>query len=178
MSDLQRRSQALLRERGYLVASTESRKTFPAKGKQRCKACGQVPLVSIASDLWNVFDLICLRPFGIRWPVQEIPDFPDLIFVQVTSSTNHSSRRNKILASSEAKVCLIAGARVLIQSWRKKENRWQCLDEWITPDQFCVGLPDTVQQYNEDQARQKLLRRGEAGKPVRHLPILDSETPF
>jgi len=168
VSDLQRRTEVLLRERGYLVASVEKRKTFPAKGKKRCAACGQVPLISVSVDLWNVFDLIAVRP----------PRAKEIIFVQVTSSANHAARRNKILASAEAKLCLLSGANILIQSWRKKENRWQCADEWMSFDQFAVGLADTVEQYYEDQARLKLLKRGEAGRPVRHLPILDQDTPF
>src|ERR1035438_2749041 len=128
MSDLQRRSEALLRGQGYLTASVERRKRFPAKGKPPCRACGSVQMVDISIDLWNVFDLIAIRPHTSKhdgWA-------PEIIFVQVTSSSNHADRRNKIIASNEAKLCLLGGARILIQSWRKVNNRYQAHDEWIS----------------------------------------------
>lgn len=140
MSDLQRRTEALLRSKGYLTASVERRKRFPQRGTVPCKMCGAVKMLDIASDLWNVFDLI-----AVRIPIDS--NYSNVVFVQVTSSTNHATRRNKILASSEAKLCILAGARILIQSWRKKDNRWQAADEWITIDQFVQGLPDTVEQF-------------------------------
>lgn len=154
MSDLQRRSEALLRQRGYLTASVERRKVFPAKGKQQCKACGQTPLISIASDLFNVFDMIALRPHK-----SGESEGGHIVLVQVTSSANHAARRNKILVSSEAKLCLLSGCDVLIQSWRKKGNRWVALDEWIDLNQFGPQQLDTVEQFYEDQARLKLLDR-------------------
>jgi hypothetical protein len=135
-------------------------------------------MVDIASDLWNVFDLIALKPFGIGTAVQSILDTPNMIFVQVTSSSNHAARRNKIIASSEAKLCVLAGARVLVQSWKKVQHRYQSHDEFITLDQFVYGLPETIEQYQEDQVRQKLLARGEVGVPLKRAPIKDSELPF
>jgi hypothetical protein len=163
MSDLQHRSEELLKRRGFLTASVERRKTFPAKGKQHCKACGQVPLVNISVDLWNVFDLICLKiPSAFK--------VSDIVFVQVTGSSNHATRRNKIIASSEAKLCLLSGARILIQSWKKVQHRYQVHDEWISLDQFAVGLPDTVEQFYIDQARLNLLDR------KKHLPVLPPGT--
>lgn len=157
MSDLQRRSEALLRQRGYLTGSVERRKRFPAHGKPPCKTCGAKPMIDIASDLWNVFDLIAVRPVV---PLATSLCLPmGTVFVQVTSSAHHATRRNKILASAEARLCLLSGARILIQSWRKKENRWQSADEWISLDQFVVGLPDTVEQFYVDQARLNLLDR-------------------
>src|ERR1039458_7459593 len=116
MSELQTRSMNLLKQRGYLVGSLERRKTFPAKGKQRCNACGQVPLISIASDLWNVFDLIAVRACQVNADNHPV----EVAFVQVTSASNHAARRNKILASSEAKLCILAGCSILIQSWKKE----------------------------------------------------------
>src|ERR1035438_10775169 len=93
MSELQTRSMNLLKQRGYLVGSLERRKTFPAKGRQRCAACGQVPLISIASDLWNVFDLIAIKP-------KIDSNYLDTTFVQVTSATNHADRKSTRLNSS------------------------------------------------------------------------------
>jgi hypothetical protein len=185
MSDLQRRSELLLQKRGYLTASIERRKTFPAKGRQKCRACGQVPLVSIAVDLFNVFDLIALRPIPDLEPAGDSDATSDVVFVQVTSSANHAARRNKIIASAEAKLCLLSGARILIQSWRKKENRWQSFDEWLSLDQFAVGLPDTVEMFYADQARLNLLDRKKRLPPLppgTTLPLSeglkDSELPF
>ena len=171
MSDLQRRTEALLQKRGYLTGSVERRKSFPAKGARRCNSCGQTPLISISVDLWNVFDLLAIRP------CQENADnHPvDVTFVQVTSASNHAARRNKIIASNEAKLCLLAGARILIQSWRKKDNRWRPLDEWISLDQFVFGLADTATQFYEDERCRK---HPEAAVPFKNLPILDSELPF
>jgi hypothetical protein len=164
MSELQTRSMNLLKSKGYLVASVERRKTFPAKGKQRCRACGQVQLLNIASDLWNFADLLAIRK-DLR---AQSGGGVDCILVQVTSASNHASRRNKILASPEAKLCILAGCSILIQSWRKKDNRWMPMDEWITVDQFCAGLPSSAEEFYKDQARAKLLKRGDP--PSRTLP--------
>ena len=173
MSDLQRRTEALLRQRGYLTGSVERRKRFPARGKPACKACGALPMVDIASDLWNVFDLIAIRPCQTN-----ADNHPaDIAFVQVTSSSNHADRRNKIIASAEAKLCLLSGASILIQSWRKKENRWQAVDEWISLNQFCEGLPDTIEQFYEDERRKKLIAR-EPGYTLPISPEISEETPF
>src|SRR5580658_8209814 len=103
MSELQRRTEALLRDRGYLTGSVERRKRFPSRGKTACSACGALPMIDIASDLFNVFDLIGFRPgYG------HLDD--EVVLVQVTSASNHADRRNKILASAEAKLCLLSGA--------------------------------------------------------------------
>ena len=183
MSDLQRRTEALLRSKGYLTASVERRKRFPARGKPACKLCGALPMIDIAADLWNVFDLIAIRPKNVeiadQWGhgSQEI-DMIDMVFVQVTSASNHADRRNKIIASAEAKLCLLAGARILIQSWRKVNNRYQAHDEWISLDQFVFGLADTAEKFYEDEKRHKMLAR----EPGHTLPLSeglkDSEIPF
>jgi hypothetical protein len=183
MSELQGRSEALLRGKGYLTASVERRKRFPARGEPACELCGALPMTDIAADLWNVFDLIAIRPKKVELADQwghgssEI-DMIDMVFVQVTDSTSHSKRRNKIIASAEAKLCLLAGARILIQSWRKVNNRYQAHDEWISLDQFVFGLADTAEQFYEDEKRHKMLTR----KLGHALPLSeglkDSEIPF
>jgi len=76
--------------------------------------------------------------------------------VQVTDRTNHSHRRNKILASGAAKLCVLAGCFVCVQSWRKKDNRWESEEEWIAIDQFTPGLPAAAQEYYEQQHKQRL----------------------
>ena len=169
MSDLQRRTEALLRSKGYLTASVERRKRFPARGKPACKLCGALPMIDIAVDLWNVFDLIAIGPAAT---------IGNVVFVQVTSTSNHADRRNKIIASAEAKLCLLAGARILIQSWKKVQHRFQAHDEWISLDQFVFGLADTAEQFYEDEKRHKMLAR----EPGHTLPLSeglkDSEIPF
>jgi hypothetical protein len=149
-------------------------------------------MIDIAHDLWNVFDLIAVRPrmHGF-FPASEFMERRNfdmesgVVFVQVTSSANHATRRNKIIASAEAKLCILSGCLILIQSWRKKENRWQALDEWISIDQFVQGLPDTVEQFYEDERRLKLLDRKSKLPPLppgSTLPVSeyleDAEIPF
>lgn len=172
MSELQRRSEALLRSKGYLTASVERRKRFPAKGKLSCRACGHIPQIDIAQDLWNVFDLVAIKPDG-KWQSES-----RVVFVQVTDSTSHSKRRNKILASAEAKLCILAGCRVLVQSWKKRDNRWQSQDEWITLDQFAKGLPNTVEEFYEETRKAKLpdLPPGST-LPLSNM-LADDEIPF
>jgi|SRR5208337_3031238 len=156
MSDLQRRSEALLRQRGYLTASVERRKRFPDPKARKCQACGAVRFLDIASDMWNIVDLIAIRPAGRLMTTKDhYEQFPDIIFVQVTSSANHAARRNKIVVSTEARLCLLSGARILIQSWKKKDNRWQSQDEWISLDQFIDGLPNTAEQFYESERKRK-----------------------
>src|ERR1035441_1464965 len=131
MSDLQRRTEALLRQRGYLTRSVERRKRFPDKKHPKCEYCDHQPEIDIAHDLWNCFDLIAIRP-----PKENV-------FVQVTNAGNHANHRNKIIASAEAKLCLLSGNKILIQSWRKMGKRWQPFDEWLTLDQFVFGLAES-----------------------------------
>jgi hypothetical protein len=120
-------------------------------------------MMDIASDLWNVFDLIAIRPSSPRLRSTATAWNPTaqghIVFVQVTDSTSHSKRRNKIIASPEAKLCILAGCSILIQSWKKVQHRYQAFDEWITADQFVHGLPDTVEEHYQDQARLNLLDR-------------------
>jgi hypothetical protein len=170
MSTPQIRSRELLTEEGYLVATVEGKKRFPAKGKGPCRTCGHQPLVEISVDLWNCFDLIA-----------EHPQKRERIYVQVTSHTNHATRRNKILASFEAKLVLLAGARILVHSWRKDErlNRWTIREEEITLKDFqqAPHYPSTVAQLMEIRRRAKKPDLP-PGTTLEFSPILDSEIPF
>ena len=165
------------RKRGYIVASTERRKRFPKRGASPCRSCGSVEQIDIAADLWNVFDLIALRPTGDD-------SGPARVLIQTTSAANHAARRNKIIASSEAKLCLLSGMSICVQSWRKVSNRYEYRDEWITVDQFVYGLPDTVTQYYVDEQRRKLLERKEKlpalppGSPMKFDPECCKNLPF
>lgn len=169
MSQLQQRTMEAFRERGYIVGSVERRKRFPARGKARCKACGAVPMVDIAHDLFNVFDLIAFKPTS--------GNFVSKIFIQTTSAANHATRRTKILTSPEAKFWLMAGGAICIQSWAKKNNRWQARDEWLSLDQFPRSLPATVFDFYEDQRRSKLPALP-PGSTLLSEGIKDAEIPF
>jgi hypothetical protein len=114
-------------------------------------------MVEISDDLWSVFDIVALDPTQ-RWedgPVLShmriIPN--PAVFVQTTSRANHSTRRNKILGSMEAKLVLLSGARILLQSWSqaKAGGRWEFKDEWIGLDQFESAhfYPNTVAELVE-----------------------------
>jgi len=146
----QQRTRDNLTTRGYLCGTVEGKKRFPDRKKHACKACGHVPMIEISVDLFNVFDLVAIRP----------EHQASVTFVQTTTRANHSTRRNKILASMEAKLVLLSGARILIQSWRQEGgggSRWHCLDEWITPDQFkqAVSYPNTVAELVEIRRKEK-----------------------
>lgn len=166
MSQLQQRTMEYFRERGYVVGSVERRKRFPARGKPRCKACGSVPMVDIAHDLWNVFDVVAC-----------CPNLDEIVLIQSTSSANHATRRTKILTSAEAKFWLMSGGRICLQSWAKKSNRWQAKDEWISLDQFPRSLPETVEGFYEEQRKAKLPDLP-PGTEMFHAPIRDADIPF
>ena len=153
----QQRTRDNLAARGYLVGSVERKKRFPDKKKHQCKACGAIPMIEISSDLWEVFDIMALQPIHGDYPAG---DYPDTVFVQTTTRHNHSARRNKILASMEAKLVLLSGARILIQSWRQEHDegsRWQCFDEWITLDMYdsAPHYPNTVAELLEIRRKEK-----------------------
>lgn len=169
MSELQAKSVERLKRLGYVVGSVERRKRFPDQKKQPCRVCHQQPMVDLAHDLWNVFDLIAVRPI----PAGVAPT----IFVQVTDSTSRAIHRTKILTSFEAKCVLMAGNFVLLQSWRKVENRWQATDEWITLEMFPQSMPKTVQEFYEQNRRSKLPALP-AETQLFPKPILDADVPF
>ena len=170
----QQRTMDNLTARGYLCGSTERRKSFPDRKKHQCKACGHVPLINISVDLWNVFDLVALK-------LENQMDYGNTIFVQTTSRNNHSTRRNKILSSMEAKLVLLSGARILIQSWRQKEarGRWEVLDEWITLDMYAQAphYPNTVAELVEIRRKEKK-QDLPPGTTLKFAGFEDSDVPF
>lgn len=144
----QLRSRLNLTERGYLVATVEGRKKFPQKDKAECHHCHRPYLVEIKTDMWNCFDLVA-----------EHPQRKERIYVQVTgdSGGNHATRRNRILASFEAKLVLMAGARILIQSWKKVDNRVQVREEEIVLADYkqAFAYPNTVAELVEIRRKAK-----------------------
>ena len=157
-----------LTERGYLVGLLESRKQFPDRNKTTCRTCGKQPMISISVDLFNCFDLAGFHP-----------ETGQIILVQVTSASNHSTRRNKILASMEAKLCLLSNAKILVQSWSKQNNRWVVRDEWIRLIDFkqAPNYPNTVRELLEIKRKEKM----DDLPPSSTLPLMrikDEEIPF
>lgn len=163
------RSRTLLTERGYLVATVEGKKKFPAKDKRPCPVCHHQQLIEISVDLWNVFDLVA-----------EHPVLRERMYVQVTSQANHASRRNKILGSFEVKLVLLAGARVLIQSWKKNtSNRFEVREEEITLKDFASAhhYPNTVAELVEIKRKEKQPDLP-PGSTLPLTVIKDEEMPF
>jgi hypothetical protein len=172
-----------LRDRGYLVGSVERRKKFPDKKKHKCNACGNIPMVEISSDLWEIFDLIAIHPLETRQVGSTCYRHKSpIVFVQTTDRSNHSHRRNKILGSMEAKLVLLSGAKILVQSWSQEAghgSRWQCFDEWITLDMYkeAPHYPNTVAELMEIKRKAKLPDLP-PGTELFYSAIKDEEIPF
>ncbi len=150
MTTPQQRTRDNLTARGYLVGSVERRKKFPDRKKGPCRACGHQPMIEISSDLWEIFDIVAIHPDEFNRP--------GAVFVQTTSRANHSTRRNKILGSMEAKLVLLSGARILLQSWAQNDkSRWEVKDEWITLKDFESAhfYPNTVAELVEIRRKEK-----------------------
>jgi len=149
----QQRTRDNLTARGYLVGTVEKKKKFPDRKKGPCRTCGVQPMIEISSDLWEIFDIVAVKP---------APNFYESpLFVQTTSRANHSTRRNKILASMEAKLVLLSGARILIQSWYQPEGKgtsWEFKDEWIDLGMYrqAPNYPNTVAELVEIKRKAKL----------------------
>ena len=144
----QLRSREMLTEEGWLVWTVEQHKSFPDKKQEPCLHCGHQPLVEIKLDLFGCFDLIAEHPL-----------YKERLYVQVTSYTNHATRRNKVLSTFETKLLLMAGARVKIHSWRKDErlNRWVIREEEIKLRDFAQAphYPNSVREMREIRRRAK-----------------------
>jgi hypothetical protein len=151
MATPQQRTRDNLTARGYLVGTVEGKKRFPDRKKHACRACGHVPMIEISVDLWSVFDIVAICPeSGLA--------VDPIVFVQTTSRANHSTRRNKILGSMEAKLVLLSGARILLQSWAQDDRgRWHPFDEWITLKEFESAhfYPNTVAELLEIRRKEK-----------------------
>jgi hypothetical protein len=166
----QLRSRELLAEQGYLVATIESKKEFPDKEEKRCPACNHQPMIRIKQDLYGCFDLLC-----------EHPQKRERVYVQVTAGTHHTDRMKKILASFEAKLVLMAGARILVHTWNKDDdlNRWTIREEEITLKHFAQAFayPNTVAELREIRRKEKKDDLP-PGTSLPFSPILDEEIPF
>lgn len=148
MATPQVRSRTNLSTRGYLVGTVEGKKKFPDKKKTPCHACGRDFMIEISVDLFNVFDLVAIHP-----------QRREHLYVQVTEQSHHAERKNKILASFEAKLILLAGGKIMIQSWKKNDkiNRYELREEMITIEDFkqALAYPDTVAELLEIRRKEK-----------------------
>lgn len=94
------KSMAVLREAGYLVEKVERWNAF-----SRTKA-----------DLFQIADLVALGD-------------DEVVFVQVTSASNHAARRTKIADHENTGRIRKAGVRILLHSWAKRDGRWALREE-------------------------------------------------
>ena len=91
------KSMELLRDDGYLVAVTEHWNGF----------------AHIKQDLWGFCDLLAVRR-------------GEVLAVQVTSASNHASRRTKIAENPVVGRVREAGIRIEIHSWDKSPSgKWR-----------------------------------------------------
>lgn len=84
-------------------------------------------------DLFNVFDLVAMLT-GVG-----------IMGVQVTSTSNLSARRKKLLASQEARTWIECGGRVRLHGWSKKGPRgkrktWCLTEQELTRADFDVSF--------------------------------------
>ena len=88
---------AKMRKDGYLAWITEHWDSFSRKRR----------------DLWTFCDVLCVRD-------------SEVVAVQCTSYTNISARVKKIQECEYTPDVRKAGIRIVVQGWRKVNNRWQC----------------------------------------------------
>jgi hypothetical protein len=72
-----------------------------------------------------------------------------LVGFQITSSSNHASRRSKILDSTDAVRWLNTGSKICVISWHKYSKAkarlyWRPRVEWITLEDFEPAIIDLV----------------------------------
>ena len=94
------KSTKLLEDAGYLVERVEYFNSFTRR----------------RHDLWSFADLLAIKR-------------DEVLAVQVTSASNHASRRTKIADSDKVGRVREAGIRIEVHSWQKKNGRWECRRE-------------------------------------------------
>jgi len=95
-TSLSPRSVALLRERGYQVATVEHYNAFTRR----------------KHDLFGCIDLLAIG-------------HGETVAVQVTSKGHLSDRRHKIEEAAAYPEMLRSGWRIILHGWYKEKNRWQ-----------------------------------------------------
>jgi hypothetical protein len=94
--NLTARSMALLRERGYTVATVEHYNAFTRR----------------KHDLFGCIDLLAIGN-------------GETVAVQVTSKSNLAARRHKVEEAEAYPEMLRSGWKVILHGWFKEGNRWQ-----------------------------------------------------
>lgn len=94
--NLTARSTALLRERGYTVATVEHYNAFTKR----------------KHDLFGCIDLLAIGN-------------GETVAVQVTSKSNLSARKHKVEEAEAYPEMLRSKWRVILHGWFKENNRWQ-----------------------------------------------------
>jgi hypothetical protein len=82
----------------------------------------------------------------------------------------------------EAKLVLLSGAHILLQSWEQKgghRSRWEWFDEWITLDMYksAPHYPNTVAELMEIKRKEKKPDLP-PGTTLPYAPIKDADLPF
>lgn len=88
-----------------------------------------LPRTNIRVDLFGFADLAAMRDNGEFW------------LLQATDGSNHSKRRDKLLALDTVPVALAAGVRVAVVSWSKRGPRgkrklWTCRIDLIVWEDY------------------------------------------
>jgi len=101
----QQRSRNWLKKAGYRVATVEQDVRIPARNGK--------PASMFKRDLFGLGDLLAICFGGIA-------------MIQVTSGSNHATRREKALANDNLEAWLRAGGEFYIHSWRKDaKGKWR-----------------------------------------------------
>ena len=77
----------------------------------------------IRRDLFDVIDILCVRPARLSTNVHVEQRSHGLIAIQSTSGSNHTARVKKALASHKLRLFLMTGNQFEIWSWSKKGAR-------------------------------------------------------
>jgi hypothetical protein len=107
------RALKLLRGRGWKCTITEKWVSFGGRKDQSGRT-------GVRQDAFGFGDLLAMDTYTGR-----------IVLVQVTSGSNHSARKNKILSIPEAKDWIVSGGWILLISFTKKKNRYVTREEWI-----------------------------------------------
>src|SRR5262249_19626176 len=94
-----------------------------------------IPQTKRRLDLFDCIDIVSLDV-----------DVPGCLGLQVTSGSNHSTRRAKALASPKARAWVQAGNRLVILSWSKKANkRWEPRWDKIEIGEFAEAAVEALE---------------------------------
>ena len=127
----QQRSLQWLRRQEFIVESVEKWRRFPMPGKQRCRVCGQLPMLAKRLDLFGFGDLLAIKD-SERW------------LIQVTDTAHQANRLQKITADETvaplARAVLRAGFRIAVHGWRKGGPRGAAKHWQLTVQEVTEGM--------------------------------------